>query len=457
LIFLLKFGITENMINPTEMVEKTLISMYKGGLYDHLAGGFLRYSTDEKWLIPFFEKTLSTNALLVISYLDIFQITKSPLYKIIIENTLKYVNEEMINDNYSFCFSENLGISNKDEDFYTFDYSEIINLLGDEDGSYFNDYYGITKEGNFNNKNILNLIDNYNFNKINTDINRLKEEVCSFRKKRKSLLKDFRIITYVNSLMSIAYTKAYRILNNGDYLELAIKNNKFIKDNLIDNKNNLLRSTTKDTVKNWGYLDDYAYFIWSLIDLYESTFDVNYLEDAINYTKDMINLFWDFDYNGFFFSSKYYDPLILNLKYIEDNELPSGNSVAAFVLVKLNHLTKDDYLSDFCKKQFKVFYAEVSEAPVNYTFYLSALIQNLYHSTDIICISQDNEIPNDLRLLISDRFIPNLNILLITPNNKEKLLSLAPYTKDYKILNNKTTYYLFKNNKLIECSNILNI
>lgn len=455
LMFLSRFGVNENMINPLEMVEYTLDSMFKGGLYDHIGYGFSRYSTDEAWLVPHFEKMLYDNALLLITYLEAYEQTNNSLYKNISINTFDYILKEMTNPEGGFYCAQYEHSDGVYENFYVFNSAEILDLLGNEDGSYFNDYYNITPEGNFEGTNILNLIDNYTYNKEDKKITSLRDKVYEYRNSRTKLHKDNEILTSWNSLMMAAFAKGYKVLKDKKYLVSANKALNFIKENLI-NKDGILMASFRDKdSKQLAYLDDYAYLVWALTELYNATFDVKYLKDALKFNKDMIDLFWDCKNHGFFLNSNDAKNLIDTAKDIYDGDLPSGNSVASFNLVNLYKLTGDVNLQNYAFKQLIAFYGIIKEMPIGYSFYIIALMRMLYSSNELVVVSNNILHIENLKNSLCNKFTPNLTIIVKTKDNEKELANLVPFTKDYSIKNNTTTYYLCSNNSCNKVSNNL--
>lgn len=442
LMFLSRFGVNENMINPLEMVEKTLNSMFKGGLYDHIGYGFSRYSTDESWLTPHFEKMLYDNALLLISYLEGYEQTKNPLYKTICINTFEYILTQMTSNEGGFYSAEDADSDGVEGKFYVFNPAEIIDLLGTEDGNYFNNYYGVTPEGNFEGANILNLLDNYTYNKEDVKIKSLRDKVFEYRNSRTELHKDDKILTSWNALMITALAKGYKVLGDETYLNAAEKALNFINEKLTNNEGRLLARFRDGDSKYLAYLDDYAYLVWALTELYNSTFDVKYLKEALKLNKDMIDLFWDKVNHGFFLNGSDAKNLIANPKDIYDGALPSGNSVAAYNLVRLYKITGNEDLEGYAFNQLTAFYGTVKEMPIGYSFYIMALMLMLYPSKELVVVSENNHDLEELKNTLSTKFTPNLTIIVKTNENAKELESLTPFIKEYTIINNKTTYYL---------------
>ena len=340
--------------------------------------------------------------------------------------------------------------------FYVFNPAEILVLLGDEDGAYFNNYYGVTPEGNFEGANILNLIDNYAYNKEDEKIKSLRDKVFEYRNSRTKLHKDDKILTSWNALMITALAKGYKVLGDEKYLHAAKKALNFIKEKLTNDNGRLLARFRDGDSKYLGYLDDYAYLVWSLTELYNSTFDVKYLKEALKLNKDMIDLFWDTKNHGFFLNGRDSKTLIANPKDIYDGALPSGNSVASFNLVKLYKLTGDKNLEEYAFKQLTAFYGTVKEMPIGYSFYIMALMEMLYPSKELVVVANDNSELEDLKIILKNKFTPNLTIVVKTKENEKELENLVPFTKNYTIKNDKPTYYLCTDGSCNTPSNNLN-
>lgn len=452
LMFLSRFGVNENMINPLEMVEKTLNSMFKGGIYDHIGYGFSRYTTDDSWLIPHFEKLLCDNALLLITYLEAYKQTNNPLYKNICINTFEYILTEMTSNEGAFYSSQEDSIEGK---FYKFNSAEILSLLGDEDGSYFNNYYGANSEGNFEGHNILNLIDNYAYNTEDEKINTLRSKVFEYRNSRTSINKDDTILTSWNALMIAALAKGYKVLQDEKYITSAEKSLNFIKERLFNDDNRLLSKSRDNDSKDLGCLDDYSYLVWSLTELYNATFNIKYLNEALILNKSMIDLFWDNESHGFFLNGKDSKTLTSNTKDIYDGTLPSGNSVAAYNLVKLYKLTGDKELEEYAFNQLTAFYETVKEMPIAYSFYIIALMVILYPSKELVIVAKNNDELQDFKNIFKSKFTPNLTTIVKTEENEKELETIIPFTKNFSIQNNKTTYYLCTNGSWADPSNNL--
>lgn len=442
IMFLLRYYKTQKDIKALEMAEKTLDCMYKGGLFDHIGFGFSRYSTDNKWLAPHFEKMLYDNALLIIAYLEGYEITKNQLYKNVAIKSLEYVFRELTNEDGGFYCAEDADSEGEEGKYYVFNPLEILEVLGEEDGTYFNEYLDITVDGNFEGKSIPNLINNSKFNKDNDKIRDLSEKVLEYRSKRMKLHKDDKILTSWNGLMIAALGKAYKVLEDEKYFEYAKKAVNFIFDNLIDENKRLLARYRDEESRHKAYLDDYAFLCFGLIELYESSFDITFLKKAIDLNKDMINFFWDKDKQGFFLYGEDSEKLIARPKELFDGAIPSGNSVAAYNLIKLARITGDVNLEEMAKKQLDFICGSIFSEEINYSFFLIAASFALNTSKELVCVIKDKSDEEKIKDLLSEKQTFNLTIIIKSDENKQKIEELIPFIKDYDFVNEKSTYYL---------------
>jgi len=444
IMFLLRYYKANSNIKALEMSEKTLECMYRGGLFDHIGFGFSRYSTDNKWLVPHFEKMLYDNALLIIAYLEGYEITKNELYKNVAIKALEYVFRELTNENGGFYCAEDADSEGEEGKYYVFTPSETSEVLGEEDGEYFNEYFDITTDGNFEDKSIPNLMKNSDFNEDNARIRDLSEIVLDFRSKRMKLHKDDKILTSWNGLMIAALGKAYKVLEDERYFEYAKKAVNFIFDNLIDENKRLLARYRDQESRHKAYLDDYAFLCFGLIELYESSFDITFLKKAIDLNKEMINLFWDNKKHGFFLYGEDSEQLIARPKELFDGAMPSGNSVAAYNLIKLSRITGDVYLEEMSEKQLDFICGAMFSEEINHSFFLTAASFALNPSKELVCIIKDKSDEEKIKDLLSEKQTFNLTTIIKNDENKEEIEQLIPFVKDYNYVNDMSTYYLCK-------------
>lgn len=456
LMFLLRYYKMYDETNALEMVETTLGSMYRGGLFDHIGYGFSRYSTDDKYLVPHFEKMLYDNALLVIAYLEAYEITKNPLYKDISIKSLEYVFRELTSNEGGFYCAQDADSEGEEGKYYVFTPDEIKIILGEEDGNYFNEYYDINDEGNFEGKSIPNLIKNSNYNKKDEKIDVLAQNILDYRNERYSLHKDDKILTSWNGLMIAALSKAYKVLEDEKYLEYAKKSIDFIYNNLVDSKGRLFARYREKEAKYKAILDDYAFLTYGLIELYESSYEILYLKKAIDLTEAMIDLFFDEKNAGFFLYGKDSEKLIARPKELFDGAIPSGNSVAAYNLIRLARITGKSLFEEISKDVLDYIAGSIISEEINHSFFLIASSFALNKTKELICVIKDESEKEKIKDTLSDMQAFNLTVIIKNEENSSELEELIPYTKDYTLKDNKATYYLCEGNSCFPPTNNLN-
>ncbi len=456
LMFLLRYYKMYDETNALEMVETTLGSMYRGGLFDHIGYGFSRYSTDDKYLVPHFEKMLYDNALLVIAYLEAYEITKNPLYKDISIKSLEYVFRELTSNEGGFYCAQDADSEGEEGKYYVFTPDEIKIILGEEDGNYFNEYYDITDEGNFEGKSIPNLIKNSNYNKKDEKIDVLAQNILDYRNERYSLHKDDKILTSWNGLMIAALSKAYKVLEDEKYLEYAKKAVDFIYNNLVDSKGRLFARYREKEAKHKAILDDYAFLTYGLIELYESSYEILYLKKSIDLTEAMIDLFFDEKNAGFFLYGKDSEKLIARPKELFDGAIPSGNSVAAYNLIRLARITGKSLFEEISKDVLDYIAGSIISEEINHSFFLIASSFALNKTKELICVIKDESEKEKIKDTLSDMQAFNLTVIIKNEENSSELEELIPSTKDYTLKDNKATYYLCEGNSCFPPTNNLN-
>jgi uncharacterized protein YyaL (SSP411 family) len=370
LSFLLRYYDLSKISRFRDFVLLTLDKMASGGIHDHIGGGFHRYATDSMWLVPHFEKMLYDNALIPLVYAEAFQITGENKYRYVVKRTLDYVLREMTHPDGGFYSTQDADSEGEEGKYYTWKKSEIIDALGSEEGDIFCMHYGVTQGGNFEGSNILHVSVPIQelarkLSKPVQDIERIIEEgrkkLLQIRDKRIKPGRDEKVLTSWNGLMISAFAKGYRITGDSTYLDAARRAVNFIEGKLANGEE--LKRTFKDgQPKLDGYLDDYAFYISALLDLFEVDSNADYLSSAIKYADYMIEHFWDQNNEDFFFTSDNHEKLIVRTKSIYDLSVPSGNSMAALALIRLYHYTQNQ---DCIKKAEKVLSKNASMAAEN--------------------------------------------------------------------------------------------
>lgn len=372
LLFLLRYGYLNANTLAIDMVLKTLDSMYRGGVFDHLGGGFSRYSTDAQFLVPHFEKMLYDNALLLLTYTEAYQLTQNPIYEYVIEHTIQYLSREMVSPMGGFYSAQDADSEGVEGKFYVFTKDEVLAIVNDD--SFCNDY-DISDSGNFEGKNIPNLIKNEQFYNTIEKHAKARQSLFNYRAKRIPPHTDDKQLTAWNGLMIAALSFTGSVFSRLDWLELACNAHTFIESHLV--KGNTLYARYRDGEAAYvGYLTDYAYMLWGTLQLFESTNDAHYLSRCNWYANQLIDLFWDSASGGFLFSNRNGESLIVDVKDAYDNAIPSGNAVAAYCLIRLGLLTNNTTYTEFGEKTINIFKEQMANIPSAFSFMLCALMQN---------------------------------------------------------------------------------
>src|SRR5438105_1113399 len=340
-----RFGSDDDL----NMVRQTLDHMGMGGIYDHLGGGFHRYSTDERWLAPHFEKMLYDNALLSVAYLEAYQATGAAFYRQVLEETLDYVLREMTSPEGPFYSTQDADSEGEEGKFYVWTAEEVEQILGKERSDVFSYVYDVNAGGNWEGHTILHRTksDEQDAKLLKLEIAELrrilrecKQELFAARSKRVWPGRDEKMLTSWNALMIAALAQAAPLLKNPEYLRAARRAAEFILERMVTPDGRLLRTCSAVTSpKLNGYLEDYAFLTDALVSLYEATFEPRWIEAACTFADTMIAEFWDEQNAGFFFTGKSHESLIARTKDLHDSSIPSGNAVAVTGLLRLGKLT----------------------------------------------------------------------------------------------------------------------
>lgn len=442
LLFLMQYSILEQEPSGLSIVEKTLDAMARGGIHDHIGGGFSRYSTDEAWLVPHFEKMLYDNALLIIAYLKAYQMTKREEFADIARSTADYVLRELTDGQGGFFCGQDADSDGVEGKFYVFTPVEVEAVLGQENGQEFNRLYGITAAGNFEGKSIPNRIGQIGKDWNYKDV-RL-QKLYEYRLHRTSLHKDDKVLLSWNAWMILALVQAGRILADDRYLTSALKAQQFIENHMTDENNRLYLRFRDGESAHAGQLEDYAVYALSLLELYRTTFEPLYLKEAILRARQMIELFEDSENGGYFMTASDAERLIARPKETYDGAIPSGNSAAAVVLQSLASLTAELEWREAADRQLRFMAGEISDYPAGYSFSLLAMADALYPHRELVCVT-NGSIPLELSMCLQENPTDDLSILLKTAKNGDILSKCAPFTKDYPIPEKGSLYYLCEN------------
>lgn len=428
------------------MADKTLVSMARGGIYDQIGGGFSRYSTDEKWLVPHFEKMLYDNALLTMVYLEGYRITGEMYYKRVAEGILKYVSSEL-SDKEGGCYcGQDADSEGTEGKYYVFTREEIDKIFErTEEAEAFCQWFGIKETGNFEGKNILNLIQNTRYGENNSGIERLCKKAYQYRLNRTALHRDDKILTVWNAMMAMAYAEAGFLLEKKEYITRAEQIVEFIENKLTDQEDRLLIRYRDGESAHLGNLDDYAYYGLCLLTLYQVTWDIRYLKMAVNRAEQMVELFWDSENGGFYFYGNDVQELIERPKEVYDGAMPSGNSVAVGVLLALDRLTADRKWQSILGQQMEFLAGEIEDHPSAHCFSLVWILALFSSQKELVCTSKESRIPEELPALIRRLGVYRMTVIFKCPKNEKELSETVPFTKEYRIPQEGTLYYLCEN------------
>ena len=397
LLFLLRYYARTGQKNALFMVEKTLTQMRLGGIYDQIGFGFHRYSTDEKWLVPHFEKMLYDQALMVTAYLEAFQATGARRYALAAKETLDYALRDLAASKGGFYSAQDADTEGEEGKFYLWTIDEVLDTLPPADAELAVHIYGLKPEGNFlevgrqSGKNILHIAEpleelapykGLTLQELIDRLHSIREALFEARKKRVPPAIDDKALTDWNGLMIAALAKAGSVLNEAKYIETAKKTADFILNQMLKDGVLYHRYAKGETAVE-GFLDDYAFFVYGLIELYEATFEDKYLQAASALTKTMVTKFWD-DKNGGFYQTKNSEAAMPKIKQLYDGATPSGNSVALQDLLWLSRVADEPTYNTMAVQMTRTFAQEVEGAPEAYTFFLSAadfLIGSSYNVT----------------------------------------------------------------------------
>jgi hypothetical protein len=458
LSFLLRYWRRTKNQDILEMVELTLERMARGGMYDQLGGGFHRYSVDARWLVPHFEKMLYDNALLSVAYLEAYQAAQKPFYRRIARETLDYVLREMYNEKtggfYSTQDADSEGVEGK---FFVWTPDEVEALLDKEKADIFCEYYDITEHGNFEHKNILHVQTPADIfaRKLKMDLAELeailaegKQKLFEARGKRIKPGLDDKILTSWNGLMIRSMAMGYQILGDERYRGAAEKSAEFILTALSGDNGRLLRTHRDGKSHLNAYLEDYSFFTAGLIALYFATFNLKWLKEAKRLTELMLELFWDEERGGLFFTSKDHESLILRSKSGYDGATPSGASMAIHSLLRLERLLNAPDLREKAETTLNVYYQQMESMPGGSAQLLCELDFLLSTPKEIAVIGRkDSDDAQSMLAVINKDFAPNKVVAFLdeAADDAAETRPLIPLLEGKTSIDGKTTVYVCEN------------
>ncbi|NBC65842.1 MAG: DUF255 domain-containing protein [Bacteroidetes bacterium] len=451
LLFLLNFYRLNDDEKALNMVHHTLKKMRLGGLWDHVGFGFHRYSTDHMWLLPHFEKMLYDQAMLLMAYSEGWKETGEPIFKQTAYEIVEYVEECLTSENGAFYSAEDADSEGEEGKFYIWETEEINSVLNKPDSELFKQLYNIREDGNFRDeatgrktgKNIPHLqgtlmeesdersISAEDLNsKVDTILQKLKEA----RAERERPLLDDKILTDWNGLMIAALAKAGIIFKEDRFIEIAEKSWSVLEEHCVTHDSKLLHRLKDDEAEIDGMADDYAFTIFGLIELYEATFEPNYLQQAFDLQKQFDKDFMDYEYGGYYFTSSNAEELLGRQKEIYDGALPSSNSVAVLNLLRLSRLTGEPKFESRISKLFGTFSQQIKESPTGYTFAVHAFQISQSDLVEVLITTPEMNSVLEQPLEMCRNNIPLGSAIIVkTPELATKLREVAPFTDNYEI------------------------
>ena len=409
------------------LVTTTLDRMAYGGIHDQIGGGFARYSVDRQWLIPHFEKMLYDNALLCQSYLNGYRLVGREYWGSVARGIMDFALRELRNEQGGFYSSLDADSEGEEGKFYVWTPEQIVAVLGDQDGRFFCDVFGVSQHGNFEHgTSALHFKDSpeetakrcqLTVEKLWTKLEPIKEKLMMERAKRVRPGRDEKVLTSWNSLMITALVDGYRILQDEKYLQAAKDAANFILKELTRG-DLLLRTWGQGKAKLNGYLDDYAFFCQALLDLASVDAEPKWIEHALKFSADLLRLFWDEDNGGFFYNSKDHEELVTRPRSLYDGAIPSGTSVAVFVLLRLAKLTEDAQMQERAVQLLSMYAPLMVRVPDQFSNLLCALDFSLALAPEIILVGDTKANAEQLEAMLFalyEQYLPNKAVLVWQP------------------------------------------
>jgi len=460
LLFLLRCYHRTGSLKALEMVEKTLTAMRLGGIWDHVGFGFHRYSTDEHWLLPHFEKMLYDQALIAIAYLEAYQITKNPMYAQTANEIFTYVLRDMTSPDGAFYSAEDADSEGEEGKFYVWAFDEFRQVINDDRSDMWARILRISPEGNFKDEataertgaNILHLTaplykwaQRYNVetHELIEDWEKIRDKLFHVRAKRIHPLKDDKILTDWNGLMIAALALGARVLEKPEYAEAARKAAQFILSKMRDSSGQLFRRFREGELRVHAQAADYAFLIYGLVSLYQATFDLTFAEEGVTLQEQMVNACWDDENGGFFTTDKGSDELPVRPKELYDGAIPSANSVAFYNLLCLSRLTGNPQWEEKAQDLLRAFAGTVKAQPTAFTFFITGLDFALRPGQEIVVAGEpDKADTKELLAALNLNFTPNKITLVKSDQNAERLNKFAGFTDGLQVVKGKTTAHL---------------
>ena len=462
LVYLLRYGHQFDEPDAISMAEQTLTSMRRGGIFDHVGGGFHRYSTDPKWLLPHFEKMLYDQAMHLAAYTEAWQLTHNPLFRQTVEEITTYLFQDLQHKDGAFFSAEDADSEGEEGTFYVWSVNEVREILPAADTELIIEVFNLQEAGNYadestrqrRGKNILHRTKSIDElareremepDALRQTLHAALKKMNDVRETRERPFLDDKILTDWNGLIIAALAKAGRIFNNPEYIDEAKRAADFIFGNLSKGDDTLLHRWRNGEAAIKGTADDYAFFIWGLIELYEATFETNYLQKAIGLNEQFLDSHWDEQAGAFHFTGEGNEALLGRKKEFLDSALPSGNSLAAMNLLRLGRITSQPEWEEKAERLARATADMVKRSPTSFTQLLQAHLWATQTSFEVVIAGKKkNQDLQDMKKRLDATYLPHAVVLLHDERNA-KIQSLAPFLKHQTMQNGKATAYVCRN------------
>jgi len=449
LLFLMHYWQRTGNADALEMVEKTLQAMHRGGIYDQVGFGFHRYSTDASWFAPHFEKMLYDQAMLAMAYTEAYLATGTPEYEATTWEIFTYVLGDMRDPLGGFYSAEDADSEDEEGKFYLWTEAEIRERLNPEDAEFVIERFNLTPGGNFKGEsesrsNILHLDAGRDVEAERWEP--IRKALFAGRELRIKPYKDDKILTDWNGLMIAALSRAAQAFDEPAYTSAAVDAAGFILDNMKDSRGRLLHRYRQGEAGIPANLNDYSFLIWGLLELYETTFDVRYLEQTIELQEQALDHYWDNSEGGFYLTPEDGEALLIRPKEIDDSAIPSGNSVAMLNMLRLGRITGDSSYDERAAELGEAFAGIVSRYPTSYTLLLSALDFAIGPSLEVVIVGQPGADDTQAMLdALRSTYVPNKVVLLRPPQQDPPIVKVAGFTERFFSMDGKATAFVCSN------------
>ena len=463
LIFLLRTFLGTGGPDLLAMAEKTLTAMHAGGIYDHAGFGFHRYSMDASWLVPHFEKMLYDQALLAMAYTEAFRVTGREFYRKVAREVLSYMTRDLMGPEGAFYSAEDAESDGREGGFYLWTRDEVGKILSGDELAAFILYYGIRRDGNFprhtgasaTGDNILHIARPEE--QVAADLGILPgdlgpvlasalERVRAERGNRPRPARDDKILTDWNGLAIAAFAMAARVFGSGEYLDVGRRAASFILSTMVTKEGRLFHRYRAGEAAIEGNADDYTHFVWGLLELYRSSLDHRFLEQAVSITDRFVDHFGDGEPGGFFFTPDDGEALIARLKPAHDGATPSANSVALSNLLTLSRLTGRTRYSDIARNLMGWYLRENAGSAAASTWMMASLGLALDPSVEIVVVGDPGAADTRALLgVVNSRDRPEMVVLVKPASGDPRLDDLVPFTRGFSAREGRATAYVCRN------------